>query len=228
MLLLIDDILGLLSPHICKGCGQIGSTYCSRCIFNMTKRNYPICLTCGKPCKTNNLCPACRKRNNFFADLHCLGERTGELLHLVGDYKYNSEVASCRVLARLVANRMTTLPPDLVIVPIPTIAAHIRQRGFDHMLLLARQLGRLTNRPVNNKILHRTNNISQHRLNLRDRRELIRGSLAVYDQSPAPSRVLLLDDIWTTGSTMKTAAELLHQAGVSDVVGCVIVKQPHH
>lgn len=229
MLLLIDSLVGLLAPHICKECGRVGSTYCSCCVFNTTKRNYPICLFCGQSCKSNNLCPACRHRHPEFSQLYCIGERRGSLRHLVGDYKYNSEMASCHPLAQLLANRLSfaTLS-DAVIVPIPTISAHIRQRGFDHMLLLAQQLGKLVDCRVDSRLLYRTNNVSQHQLSLADRRKLIKSSLAVRrpQSTAAPSTVLLLDDIWTTGSTMMAAADLLRSIGIERIIGCVVVQQP--
>lgn len=225
MLLLIDKIAGLLSPHICKECGFLGSTYCSRCIINMDMHNYPICLICGCKCKTNNLCSICKKKHNLFAGLYCVGERRGSLKRLIGDYKYHSEVASCRPLAKLLVNK-TQLSSDVVIICVPTISAHIRERGFDHMLLIARELASLTGASVNNKLLYRTDNLSQHTLKLADRKKLIQKSLAVKAGCPVPDKVLLIDDIWTTGSTLLTAAKLLKRIGVSDVYGAVIARQP--
>ena len=134
MSLLIDDIIGLLSPHICKECGSIGATYCRRCIFNTIKRNDHICLYCRQPAEHNNVCDSCCKKYHLFDDVIAIGPRKGSLKSLVGDYKYNSELASCRPIAELLAAKIAGLNQhdEIEIVPIPTISAHVRQRGFDH------------------------------------------------------------------------------------------------
>ena len=237
MLLMVDNLLSAVSPHICKGCGAIGSPFCRCCISDVAKRNHPICLYCGATGSGNNLCKSCCKKHKCFDDLLAVAERSGALKRLVGDYKYNSEVENCRSLANILSNRLQNvyIPPTAVIIPVPTIPSHIRSRGFDHTLYLARQLSRRINRPVNNKILIRTDNMAQHMQNASNRRKLIQRSLAISPRlttgsllpAPAiPDYVILLDDIWTTGSTMEAAAKLLKSIGVKSVLGLVVLYQP--
>lgn len=231
MLMAFDYIIGLLSPHICKNCGAVGSTYCERCILDTVKHNNPICLVCGRPCKSNNLCSLCQQTEPFNG-LITLSPRLGAMKRLVGDYKYNSEAESAKVLARMLAMklRQTDIASQkLVVVPIPTVPAHVRARGFDHMLLMTKELSRMLRVKMNNKILDRSDNLAQHSLSMANRRKLIKKSLILNNRCPALSDdavYLVLDDIWTTGSTMRTAAELLHKAGARHVVGATITYQP--
>lgn len=237
MLLMVDNLLGAISPHICKGCGAIGLSFCRCCISDVIKRNHPICLYCGAACSDNNLCKSCCKKHKCFDDLLAVAERSGALKRLVGDYKYNSEIECCRPLADILSNRLqnVSMPSTAVIIPVPTIPSHVRSRGFDHTLYLARQLSRRINRPVDNKILIRTDNMAQHMQNASNRRKLIQKSLAISPRlttgglfpAPAiPDYAILLDDIWTTGSTMETAAKLLKSVGVKSVLGLVVLYQP--
>lgn len=232
MLLLLDDLLGLLSPHICKRCGVVGSTYCKRCIYDVAKQPYSVCLNCRGRCSLDNLCPNCHKALSCFTRLISIAPRQGSLKHLVDGYKFHSEVASAQVLARLIDLRLGDLSAETVIVPIPTVASHIRERGFDHMLLVAKQLAGRRQLMVADRILTRTDNLSQHRLSALDRRRLISKSLVLspaYDQpvnDDIPRSVLLLDDIWTTGSTMIRAARLLKSAGVRHITAVAILTQP--
>ena len=243
MLLLIDDILSLISPHICKGCHLVGSTYCPRCVFNTLEHYRPICLYCGCSCKSNNLCPKCKNKHKLFTDLISIGPRQGGLRHLVGDYKYHSEIASCRPLSQLVALKLTKIDvnDDMVIVPIPTVEKHIRERGFDHTLLLAKEISKLTHIKVNNKILIRLDNSSQHSLSASQRKNNISHSLGLtkryikkdsqsgherYKSLEASPTIILLDDIWTTGSTMEQAARLLKSLGSKRIIGVTICYQP--
>ena len=232
MLLLLDDLLGLLSPHICKRCGVVGSTYCKRCIYDVAEQPYSVCLNCRGRCSSDNLCPNCHKALSCFTRLVSIAPRQGSLKHLVDGYKFHSEVASVQVLAGLIDLRLGDLPAETVIVPVPTVASHIRERGFDHMLLVAKQLARRRQLAVADDILARTDNLSQHQHNALDRHRLIKKSLVLssaYDQPVVdhiPSSVLLLDDIWTTGSTMIRAAKLLKKAGVRQIIALTVLTQP--
>ena len=239
MLLLMDGLLSVLSPHICKGCGSVGATYCRRCIFDTIKRIDPICLYCRRPAGRSNLCRICCKKHHLFDDLIAIGPRRGSLMTLVGDYKYNSEIASSKPIAKLLSSRINDLDLDGEIVPIPTIPAHIRQRGFDHIVMMARQLSRETGLAVNNKMLIRVDNSSQHTLSGSERKTHIKKSLKLSEkyqhvvgsdnhenQLPVPHTAIILDDIWTTGATMETAAKLLRSIGVQKIIGLVVLYQP--
>lgn len=100
------------------------------------------------------------------------------------------------------------------------------------MLLVAKQLAGRRQLAVADRILMRTDNLSQHRLSAPERRRLISKSLVLspaYDQpvnDNIPKNVLLLDDIWTTGSTMIRAARLLKKAGVRHITAVAILTQP--
>lgn len=221
----IDQVLSLLSPHICKGCGRIGETLCERCIINTLNSNYPICLSCRRVCKNHNLCLACINKLPF-DDLIAIGPRRGTLMRLVGDFKYNSELASSDAIASLLSRKIDGMYKDFTIVPIPTIDKHIRQRGFDHMLAVTRAWSRLDNCPMNNKLLFRSNNVSQHTLTSSERCKAASESILIHDRLPCPDNVIILDDIWTTGATMMTVAKKLKQAGAHHVVGVVVAVQP--
>lgn len=189
---------------------------------------------CSLPSEGSNLCGVCRKKRHRFNNLISVGPRCGALKQLVGDYKYNSEVASCRSIARLLAERINRLDLDLrdyVIIPIPTIDQHIRERGFDHMLYVARQLVKYTELKMNNKLLARSNNMSQHNQSGKTRRTMIKKSIVASRKLQSnpnlmPRKVIILDDIWTTGSTLSTAAEICQKYGAKETIGLTVAYQP--
>lgn len=232
MLLLLDDLIGLIAPHKCKGCGVVGSTFCSRCVNETIGQIKSACIYCGARTVGSNLCSACRNKHSQFNDIYMVGYRTGALKSLVGDYKYHSEVASCRPIAQLLLDRVkdVELPADSVIVPITTTPVHVRQRGFDHMVLIARELSWLSGKRVETGLLVRLDNAVQHELSSAERHKRIKTSLALSERylarHKAPESVILLDDIWTTGATMEWAATLLRRAGVKKVFGLTLCRQP--
>ena len=234
MLLVIDNLLSTIAPHICKRCGVEGKTLCNRCIFNIINNVSPVCLICHRPTSGTNLCAACKKTQSCFDELVAVGLRRGALKRLVGDYKYNSEVASCYPIAELLAERIYANKLELgdyVVIPIPTISQHIRERGFDHMLLVARQLAKEAGLEMNKKLLERTDNMSQHSQSNKTRQTLIKKSLVasqklINNQVLMPKRVIILDDIWTTGSTLSTAAGICREYGAKKVIGLTVSYQP--
>lgn len=230
MLTATDRLFSLIAPHICKGCGEVGNSLCSRCIINMLNNTHPICVMCGKTAKRGNLCDSCRRHNKLFNDIISIGPREGALKSLVGDYKYFSEVECCKPISTLLRARLTDYRhTKLVFVPIPTVPSHIRERGFDHMLLVAKELSKLfDDARTDNSLLYRTDNLSQHEQNSADRRTKIKKSimpnkLAKIDPT---ATYVVLDDIWTTGSTAKRAGEALKELGAKNIICAVAAYQP--
>ena len=221
---MIDKLLGIVSPHICKGCKEKGNTLCDSCIFNIIDDSYQKCIACGGLAKTGNLCQKCHSKMPFDRAF-VVGERRDELKRLVGDFKYNSERAGAISVAKLLDGVLPALPHGTVIVPIPTIAPHIRQRGFGHMELVARKLARIRKMSYDSRLLIRIDNSVQHGLTLREREKRAAKTFGVNRHRSAPSEVLLIDDIYTSGHTMIAATKLLKKAGVKTVNVAIVAKQ---
>jgi ComF family protein len=109
---------------------------------------------------------------------------------------------------------------------VPTVPSHIRERGFDHAALLAKELARLREwhyRPL----LARQNNGQQHGANKATRHEQVKGAFrAKSEPLVAGKHVLLLDDVTTTGSTLLECSKVLKKAGVASVDAVVFARTP--
>jgi competence protein ComFC len=115
------------------------------------------------------------------------------------------------------------LPDDIVVVPIPTIAPHVRIRGYGHTELIAKQIAhtrKLAYRPV----LQRRTNPVQHGATKQQRALQAAGTFEC--MSLDGGRYLLVDDVYTTGETLKHAARCLKKAGATEVWTTVISRQP--
>jgi ComF family protein len=200
---MLDKILSIISPHNCKGCGLVGTLLCDRCIFNIIE---------NKSYSTGT---------NFYS----VGPRRGVLKKLTNDYKFHSQRAAADVLANLLDQIIPKLPQDTVIVPVPTASAHVRQYGFDHTALLAKKLARRRRLTVR-RLLTRTNNQTQHFLSGQEREKSAKTAFALArPAAPVPPHILLLDDITTTGSTLRAARRLLARAGAKSIKIAVICYQ---
>ena len=208
----IIGLLDLLAPHSCRGCGQLGAALCSRCKKNILNLQHNICPNC-KANNPNNNCPNCPLLPPTFIS----GERTGLLGELVHDYKYHSVRALARSLAEIMAKAIPTHKQRTYIVPLPTINRHIRERGFDHTLLLAKHLSKLTGYQIN-PILQRAKNTVQVGTNRTTRLNQVRDAYAITN-TPLDSTAtyILFDDVWTTGASMGECVKKLRQAGVNNI-----------
>jgi ComF family protein len=185
-------------------------------------------MTTTELAKSGNLCSSCGSELPF-SGVFVVGERAKTLKKLVGNYKYFSRRESAKVIAELLNSILPEkLPRGLTIVPLPTIPAHIRERGFDHMKLVARELARLQKLPCDLKLLRRTDNISQHSANLRQRQKQARQAFTIDSRRSVSTQILIIDDIYTTGATTAAAARLLKQHGAKDVWLGVVARQNDH
>ena len=215
----IINPLDLIAPHSCRGCGYTSNALCERCKKYILKIQHNTCPMCKEDNPTGN-CHNCLELPPTFIG----GERSGLLGNIVHEYKYNSVRALSRPLAEIMSH---ALPPTLsahnpYIVPLPTIPKHIRSRGFDHTLLLAKRLSKLTGYPVK-RLFVRVKNTVQVGADRKTREHQAKNAYQLIDDSPNPNfTYILLDDVWTTGASMQACTEKLRQAGVNHIILAIL------
>ena len=230
----VDEIFNLFAPHICKNCDEVGSSLCNRCIYYISNNSFNYCLLCLSSLdskdshESENLCAKCAK-NSPFSRAFAVGFRENALQKLVDEYKFNSERGSAKIIAKLLHEALPrNLPTDINVVPLTTVSANIRSRGFDHTKLFSRKLARMRHLTFSPNILIRTNNLTQHFLeNSENRRENAEKSFAVDSRAKIPEKILLVDDILTTGSTVNAAANLLLKSGAKEIWLAIVARQPN-
>ncbi len=145
----------------------------------------------------------------------------GTAERLVRRYKFERRTDAQRVLLEALAARIADLPMA-GIVPVPRHPARIRELGCDPVYALARALGRRTGRPLWPRALRRARRTPpQTDLSPVERRANVAGSFRVRPGSLRGRDVLLLDDVTTTGSTLREAARVLREGGQARSVRCV-------
>lgn len=219
---MIDDLLAILAPHHCCGCDKIGTSLCDNCKYDITSEVYSLCVACGKRVAgLSGICTACHPS---YTQGWCVGERHDQLQRLIGDYKFNNVRSAYRPLATLLDETLPTLPGNVVIVPIPTVSSHIRQRGYDHMMLIARHLAKKRALSVS-KALQRATNTKQRDAGRAQRIKQAKEAFVCPTPLNPDVPYILLDDVITTGATMEYAAKTLKQQGATTVWAVTISRQ---
>lgn len=129
-------MLSFLAPHLCCGCGEIDRNLCDSCRYDIISEPYGVCIDCGRP-EPRGICP---DHGTSFDRAWIVGERKDVLQRLIGLFKFKNVKTAAGALADLLDARLPTLPSRTVLVPIPTAPSHIRERGYDHLELIARHL----------------------------------------------------------------------------------------
>jgi ComF family protein len=228
-----NELLELLLPPACSLCGRLlprgpATVFCPACREQIQPLPPARCRRCALPFATStatqHLCGTClRESNPAFAAVHAAGRYEGLLRTAIGRFKYEGAVGLDRPLADLMLAGCDFPALDLV-VPVPLHRDRLRRRTYNQSLLLARLIATRLELPVAADLLHRHRATPpQQGLPADVRRRNLRGAFALA-ADPAGCRVLLVDDVLTTGSTARECARVLRSGGASRVEVAVIAR----
>ncbi len=214
------DLLALIFPERCVSCGQAGNLFCSECQRKIDFVLPPLCLLCGYPSSNDLLCRRCQQSTLAIDGIRSVAFFEGPLREAVHALKYRGLRSLALPLAGLmsVCWRREPLPAD-VIVPVPLHRRRLRERGYNQAALLARALGAEIGLPVREDWLSRTRaTFPQVELDASERKKNVAGAFQYQTRDPVVGRrVLLVDDVCTTGATLVSCSLALRQAGVQSV-----------
>lgn len=151
----------------------------------------------------------------------------GTIREAIHAFKYRNIRAAAPELGRLLAQYLEAHPmPGEVLVPVPLHPRRLRSRGYNQAALLARELGKLSGMPVNERLLSRTKNTPpQVQTSNREERQInMAGSFEGRNNADGLA-VILVDDVTTTGSTLSACAAALKEAGAASVWGLALAKE---
>jgi ComF family protein len=221
----------LLWPEACLLCGRGGAgdiDLCGDCIADLP-RNDSACTVCAEPLPSSGvvrLCGECLREPPPFASSVVPYRYAYPLDHLVRGLKFRNDLACGRVLgelfSRCVLARGEALPE--AIVPVPLAPQRYRHRGYNQAGELALALRRCTGVAVQTDIVIRQRETAEQAgLDRKARRKNVRGAFAAVAPLRARS-VAILDDVVTTGSTVRELASVLQQAGAEHVAVWAIAR----
>lgn len=220
----------LLLPPRCLICGEAaaGPDLCAGCIAGLPD-NTACCQQCALPLATAApACGECLASPPPFTQAATAWRYEAAIAQLLPRLKFHDDLASGQALARLAAQRLASWPGwqgvDRIL-PMPLHVRRLARRGYNQALELARPLARTMGVPLDVQCLSRIRATApQTDLDAPARRRNLRGAFAA--SMLAGETVVIVDDVITTGATMREAARTLRRAGAGDVRVLAIARVP--
>lgn len=180
------------------------------------------CLACGGGTQGRAICSTCHVP---YSRAWCVGDRVESLRSVIEQYKFYRAREASQRLVELLDATLPELPANTIIVPIPTLRSHVRIRGYDHMDLIAQ--GFAAKRGLNcQALLQRVTSTTQVGARRHQRIEQARQAFGCNIPLSDAHTYLIIDDVVTTGATLRFAARTLKSAGAETVWVAALSRQP--
>jgi ComF family protein len=214
-------VLGLLFPGRCLLCGEWlsalpteGSPVCPACIPLLIPLAGPRCAVCSMPLiNEHTSCTRCRGGERSFISNFSVFPNEGAVKELILQYKSAGRVRLAGLFGRWLVQAAAARFPGLAVVPVPPRPGRMRPDGVE-------RLARVLHRELGITILHalvRRRGPEQKGLSFEERRGNLKDQVRLAGNRPLPGKLLLLDDVFTTGATAETCAAALRSGGCGEV-----------
>ncbi len=225
----ITGILNALYPSTCPACScptdnTSVAPFCSSCWSTVQPYTGGSCRICADPFSSasSGICSACIQSPPPFSGVVSYGIYDRVLAKAIHEFKFTKTRRLHKPLGALLLGM--DLPRMDAIVPVPMHLHGLRERGFNQSVLLAKIIAKATGMPlIINGLLKEKETPPQIGLTARERAANLSGAFAAVRSFTGMS-ILLVDDVMTTGATVRACARQLRRAGAGDVVVCTLAR----
>ena len=237
-----NPILDILFPKFCLGCQKEGTYLCDDCRHLLDINEFDYCLCSNKPIQiyvpTQGKCHRCQ--NKILFGLYCaLPYKHNLTKKLIYQFKYkpylkdlSKTLASVIVEHFVLAKKNTeNIWQNSVLIPVPTDKKKLKSRGYNQSEELAKELSKIIKVPVIlNNLIKIKQTEAQMKLKKEEREKNLVGAFSINKNFVKSdftkfSKVFLVDDVYTTGSTMEECAKTLYANGAKQVWGIAIARE---
>lgn len=221
--------LDFFYPARCPGCdgiletGEKKSGFCRKCAPKIRMVGDAQCLKCGRPLANaaDEYCPDCAKKKHAFGQGKGVFCYEGPMKPAMYRFKYGNRRGYGRIFADVAARRygawLRRAGVDCI-VPVPMFSRKKRLRGYNQAEAFARELGHILGVPVEARALRRVRmTLPQKGLNYAQRKYNLKNAFKLWKSSVKSKSILIVDDIYTTGSTMDEASRVLKGGGAGKI-----------
>lgn len=222
-----EKMMDFLYPRTCPVCGEVvgekEEKVCTECKEKLVYIKNPSCSKCGKPLQNfrEQYCRDCKRHAHYFDRGKAVWVYNKELRESIYRFKYDNKREYADFYIEEIVKRHGGWIKSLgveVIIPVPLHKKKQKSRGFNQAEVLARGIGKALNIPVETKLICRQKNtVAQKELNSKERQKNLKNAFKIVQNDVQLRKVLLVDDIYTTGSTIDAMATVLKSGGVKEV-----------
>ncbi|MBW8011175.1 MAG: ComF family protein [Chloroflexi bacterium] len=218
--------LDWLYPPQCAGCETIGYRWCQECQASSPRLPDKLCMSCGTPHKGVRVCEQCQLLPPNYDAVRSWAVFEDPLRKAIVRLKYKRDLGLGEVLARSLIGIMHKIEWQIdMVIPVPLGKTRLSERGYNQAAVLARPLALSLRLQYQPNALHRIREtISQVGLSFSERRENVAGAFEADRSVVAGKRILMVDDVMTTGATLDECAKALKLAGVKQVLGITLAR----
>lgn len=201
----------------CMNCGkEIFDNYsfclCENCLKKIEMINSPICKICGESVDQNLYCEACYNKNYKFDKNISLCYYNDISANIIKQFKYANKKYYAKYISKLLFNNIKLQNEINYITFVPATDKNYRERGYNQSEELAKEFSKLTDIPVLKLLGKNEGYKNQASLNQRDRVENLKNAFFVVEGNKnliKGKNILIIDDVFTTGTTLSRCAEIL-------------------
>ncbi len=219
-------------PPSCAGCGISGTRWCQECSACIRPVSGQFCISCGQGIKSHSseICDSCREYPPAFDALRFIGQYDDRLRKAILGLKFSRNLGMAEVFAQWLWDRFQTLGWSVDgVAAAPLSAERLKQRGFNQAEWIARPFSWLADLPyLGHGLVKVRNTDSQVGLSVERRRMNISGAFKADSRLVSGRKLLIIDDVATTASTLNSCAQALRSAGAAGVYALTLARARLH
>ena len=226
----LKKLIQFFFPERCVGCGELlkedTPLFCNNCFLTLKAINPPFCYKCGYPfpgyVKVSHLCGECIKEKRYFDFARSCFSYEGLIREAIQKFKFNGKVFIGLKFADIMFSRTSYFFEKRdwdLIIPVPVHINKLRKREFNQAQVLASKIAFYLGIPyLRYLLIKKINNPSQFSLKREDRIKNVKGVFdIVHPKKIKEKKLLLIDDVMTTGATVNECAKILKRYGAKRV-----------
>lgn len=226
----LESVLAILCPLTCGGCGLEGKALCDTCLASFSRiKDDQSCPLCGREMGTRAVCGSCMSGKRYYSAGHFGFSFEGNLREALHSFKYNGRKDVGRLLVHLLSGKILAISDMFeIIIPLPVTEKRLKERGFNQSYIISEEIGRITKRPVVHSVMRKTKHTpDQASLTREERKHNVKDAFSVRNAKILTGRkILLVDDLFTTGNTAAEASKTLHAAGPDSITFFALARTP--
>lgn len=213
---LLDSLISVLAPHICVNCGREGKLVCDYCLPDAFTALPSRCYRCKRLTLDFAVCDKCknasRPKHVWISTFY-----EGIAKQLLQAFKFERAQTGSKIIANHMDEVLPYLDQTYLIVPVPTATSRVRQRGYDQSVLLAKIIAQNRQLQYARAVTHlfQTRQVGASR---QKRLDQLKNSFVVTNpQIVVGRKILIVDDVVTTGASLEAMTGALKNAGAKSV-----------